>query len=161
MVIKTKLTEKDFIRAYFTLIYGRVAMKIFIGFALVYLAVSILSLIGDFNDKASTGFFTPVFILIVPPVLFYISAKKNYSSNKRISELTEYRFERDFLVVKGESFASEVSWDKIYKVSQTKNLILIWQTRQIANVIPKRDIWEGQVLELKEILERHRVKNNL
>jgi len=61
----------------------------------------------------------------------------------------------------GESFHSQLTWDKVYKVTETKNWILIWQNRQIANAIPKRDVWDGQIEDLKKILTAHKIKNNL
>ncbi|MBL0183120.1 MAG: YcxB family protein [Chitinophagaceae bacterium] len=73
----------------------------------------------------------------------------------------EYRFDGSNLVIKGESFKSELSWDKIPKVTQTKNWLLIWQGGQIANAIPKRDIPDGLPAELKAILAKNGVKNNL
>lgn len=63
--------------------------------------------------------------------------------------------------MKGESFNSQLSWDKIYKVTKTKNWLLIWQNRQIANPIPIEDIGEEQISDLKKILDRHNVKNNM
>ncbi|MEI9957623.1 MAG: YcxB family protein [Ferruginibacter sp.] len=103
----------------------------------------------------------PIVMLSVTPLLTYFTAKKNYNSNQRISEAIEYQFEKDNLIIKGESFNSQLSWDKIYKVTQTKNWILIWQNSQIANPILKRDIWEGEIESLKVILNGHGVKNNL
>ena len=95
------------------------------------------------------------------PLMTYYAARKNYRTNKRISETIEYQFDKDSLIIKGESFNSQLTWDKFYKVTQTKNWILIWQNRQVANPIPKRDIWEGQLADLKLILNEHKVKNNL
>jgi len=54
-----------------------------------------------------------------------------------------------------------LSWDKFYKVTKTKNWLLIWQNNSSANIIPRKDIWESQIEELKELLQKHRVKNNL
>lgn len=160
MIIKTRLTEKDFIRAFFTIIYNKPIIKVFIGIAVFYTAILTIQLAGG-AGKALPDFFVPVFVLIAFPCIFYFTAKKNYASNKRISEPVEYRFDKDLLVIKGESFTAELTWDKIHKVSQTKKLLLIWQTPQLVNIIPKRDIWEGDILALKEILNHHRVKNNL
>ncbi|WP_276502864.1 YcxB family protein [Terrimonas pollutisoli] len=103
----------------------------------------------------------PVFMLIGFPLLQYFASKRDYTSNKRISETIEYQFGKDLLFVKGESFTAQLTWDKIYKVSKTKNWLLIWQNKQVANVIPRRDIWEGDIIELKEILQIHNVTNNL
>ncbi len=54
--------------------------------------------------------------------------------------------------MEGESFNAKLSWNKIYKVKETKNWILIFQSRQVANLILKSDIWDGEMIELKRIL---------
>ena len=95
------------------------------------------------------------------PLMTYLAAKRNFKANRRISEIVQYTFDEQNLTIKGESFNSQYSWDKIHKVSQTKNWLLIWQNRQVANPIPKRDVWDGEMQDLKEILMRHNVKNNL
>jgi hypothetical protein len=160
MVIKTKLTQADFIKTNFALLYKKprtwVNIAITIGLAIYYATIA-----GE-DSLYVYVIAIPFFILVVlPPLATWFISKKNYTSNQRITETIEYQFDKDNLVVKGESFQSQLSWDKIYKVTQTKLCILIWQSRASANFIPKRDIWEGDIIELKEILENHKVKNTL
>jgi hypothetical protein len=164
MVIKTKLTEKDFINVTLILLFNKLLIKI------VYIAMAIslilgiasaffpITLLGEFSFSRLIG---PFFVLVFLPAVTYFSSKKNYSSNKRVSEPIEYKFEKDYLIIRGESFNSELTWDKIYKVTQTKKWVLIWQTRQSANAIHRSDIGDAEWNELKQILIEHRVKNNI
>ncbi len=161
MNIKTKLSEKDFINANFVLLFSKVSTKIFIGIGTFYLFLIISLLILDTRHSDITQIIVPICLILGLPVLTYFGAKKNYSTNQRISENIEYRFDKDYLSTIGESFNSQASWDKIYKVTQSKNWVFIWHNRQIANPIPKRDIWEEQISELKNLLDSHNVKNNL
>ena len=160
MIIKAKLTERDYINVNFVLLYSRMFIKIFTGLMIFFVVFTLLAAvflsIGSYSSLIG-----PVFMLLLFPLLTYFSAKKNYASNQRMTETIEYKFDDDNLVVKGESFNSQLSWNKIHKVTQTKNWVLIWQNRQVANPIPKRDIWEGQIEEIKIILDRHKIKNNL
>lgn len=160
MQIKSKLTEKDFINANFVLLYSKLSIKIFTGFILLFLMVSIANSFY-FSKDSSSSMLPPLIMLIVFPLMTYLGAKRNYKANKRAGETIEYDFNETNLSIKGESFNSQLSWDKIYKVTQTKNWILIWQTRQVANIISKKDIWEGEISDLKNILDKHKVKNNL
>ena len=124
----------------------------------------ILSTVFSFikgNSFESTQILWVILFLGIVPLMTYFNAKKNYSSNKRISEEIEYRFEENYLDIHGESFNSQYTWDKIYKITQTQNWVLIWHNRQVANPIPKRDIWKGELADLKDIVVKHRVKNNL
>ncbi|MBC7828738.1 MAG: YcxB family protein [Chitinophagaceae bacterium] len=78
-----------------------------------------------------------------------------------MGEAIEYHFDNDYLLMKGQSFNFELSWNKVYKVTKTKNWILIWQNNQIATPIPRRDIDEELITHLRGTLNGHKVKNNL
>lgn len=77
-----------------------------------------------------------------------------------MSETIEYGFSNDGFDIKGETFSSQSSWNTVYEVSQTKNWIFVWQSQQVANVIPRQSMWEGDVAELRDILNINKVKNN-
>lgn len=160
MYIKTQITEKDFINVSFVMVYSRIATRILTALFIVLLLAGLLFAVlvptFSFSDMSYL-----LIVLLIRPVQTYFSAKTNFKANKRIGENIEYQLDKENLVIKGESFRSQLSWDKIYKVTQTKNWVLIWQSKQLANPIPKRDIWEGEISDLKEILQIHNVKNNL
>jgi hypothetical protein len=161
MTIKTKLTEKDFINVNFVLFYKKIAIRIItVMISLSFILSTVFSFIKG-NSFESTQILWVILFLGIVPLMTYFNAKKNYSSNKRISEEIEYRFEENYLDIHGESFNSQYTWDKIYKITQTQNWVLIWHNRQVANPIPKRDIWKGELADLKDIVVKHRVKNNL
>jgi len=160
MIIKSKLTEKDFINVTLVLLYSKTSFKIFTGTIITFFLVTLFTVVL-IPKVTLSQMIVPVVMLSIAPLFTYFTAKKNYNSNQTISEAIEYQFDKDNLIVKGESFNSQLTWDKIYRVTQTKNWILIWQNSQIANPIPKRDIWEGEIESLKVILNEHRVKNNL
>ena len=163
MTIKTKLTKTDFINLNFVLLFSKVFIRIVFIIMTLSLVFGIVSAIipntfaGDFSVSR---ILTPLFVLAFLPAVTYFTSAKNYLSNKRISETIEYKFEKDYLVIKGESFNSQLTWDKIHKVTLTKNWLLIFQTKQSANAINRTDIWDGEIDEFKEILIEHRVKNN-
>lgn len=163
MTIKTRLTENDYIRVNFYLLYRRWFIRIITAFAVLTVLFSLtemISHIGITNLDFSTFIF-PIVALAGLPLLTLYGAKRNYKTASRIHETITYDFRPDYLDVKGESFTSQMAWAKFYKVTKSKNWLLIWQNRQAANIIPIRDVWESQVEELKEILQRNKVKNNL
>lgn len=65
------------------------------------------------------------------------------------------------MIVEGETYSATFKWNTIVKVTQTKNWILIWQSKQKANPISIKNFWAGQLADLKDILEANHVKNNL
>ena len=83
-------------------------------------------------------------------------------SNGRISETIIYEFDNENILITGESFNSRLSWDKIYSVTENKDWILIWQSRQGANVLQKRDFKNKDLQLLKDIVNSHsELKNKL
>jgi hypothetical protein len=162
MLIKTKLTQEDYAQASLAILFTRTAIKIMLGigvFVLIFGNLGFLILPG--MHWSLSNIITPIFIIFFVPLTTWFAAKKNYSSNQRLAENIEYQFGNEYLFVKGESFTTQSAWDKVYKVTETKKWIFVWQSQQIANIIPKRDIWEGDIIGLKEILDNHGVKNTL
>ena len=160
MDIKTKLTEKDFINVTFLLLYRRFFMKLMTAIGFLCLLSAVITKVIIINSSILSPIIYGVCMLVVVPAAMYFTAKKNYSSNKRISENIEYIFTPQHLRIIGESFNSELTWDKIYKVTKTKNWILIWQTNQIANAIPRRDLWDGELHTLEGLLQENNVRHN-
>jgi hypothetical protein len=160
MKIVTKLSENDVIRFNFYLLYRRWTIRIISAFMLLDILLSILyPKIVEASMPESLLF--PVLFLLVLPLMTYFQAKRNLKTNKRVSEQIEYVFDDKDLIVTGESFNSIMTWDKIFKVTKTKRWILVWQSKNNANLIPLKDIWDGDILNLKEILSRRGVTNNL
>ena len=161
IVIKTKMTQQDFIGANIALAYRRISTKIITAIGVLLLGYIIYLSILYPGATDTYEFIVPIGLILLPVILSYLTARLNYNTSKRSSENIEYIFSDDFFSIKGESFNSQLSWDKIYKVSQTKNWILIWHNRLAATPIPKKDLLRSDIDTLKTILDFHGVKNNL
>ena len=160
MIIKTKLSEKEFTDASLATIWSRKYLKVFL---LVFLFILVTNL---FNSTLAVGSLIPS---VLPPILifgglffvFRYSFKKAYQKNYRASENIEYNFTDSHLLITGESFNSEMTWSKIYKVTKTKKWLLVWHSSQIANAIPLRLISSEDLNKLKNIMQNNNTKNNL
>jgi hypothetical protein len=163
MLIQTKLTQADFINVNFVLLYQKLLIKILtvIGLLAALFVASDKILGLGFTSQEPSNYVFPLVILVGLPIITFLSAKKNYAATKRIQETIEYKFTNEYLEIKGESFNSQLGWNKFYKVTKTKKWVFIWQNNSAANIISRKDIWDSQIEELKEILESHKVKNNL
>jgi len=160
MVIKTKLTQADFINSSLVLLYTKSSTKIITGIFLLFF------LIATFRTTSlRTNYFFmiiyPLIILGMNPLMTYFNARRTFANNKTNGETIEYNFDDSFLATKGETFSTEVTWSNIYKVTETDNWLLIWRNKQQANPIPKKNISEGQLKEIKRILDKNNVTNNL
>ncbi|HET6994189.1 MAG TPA: YcxB family protein [Chitinophagaceae bacterium] len=161
MQIKTNLTQRDFINVNFVLMWKKITLKIALGIVLLLMIYSIYMQVSYGKSFHLDTIAWPLLMLAFLSLFTLVGSILNYRSNSRLKETIEYNFGDTYLEVKGDSFSSKLTWDKIYKVTKTKKWLLIWQSRYTANVIPLRDVWEGDITGLKEILDRHHVKNNL
>lgn len=162
MIIKTQLTQKDFINGSLVLLYSKWNLKIISIIAgLMFIASLVIFAAGPQYGDPTSSMLVSLFMALWLPGLTYFSAKKNYNTNSRASEPIEYTFEENAMTITGSSFNATLSWNKFYKVSKTKNWVLIWQTSKSANLIPRRDITDNEIGYLKKIITSNRVKNNL
>jgi hypothetical protein len=160
-IIKTRLSEKDFINANMVLLYKKPMVRIFTAIAIIFLLFALFTLITNPQYASISVLLAPVIIGGITPLMTFINAKRMYRVNTRTREQIDYEFQNDLFVIRGESFNAQLTWNKIYKVTATKKWLFIWQNSQAANPILKKDIWEGEIMKLKEILAANGVKNNL
>ena len=158
--VKTTLSEKDFIQISFTLIYRKPAIIVLTVIAVGFFLLSAVLYLLDAKNNG-TGMITASAMLIAFPAITYFNAKKTYTLNPRLNETVCYSFEDRFLKMKGASFNSELSWEKIHKVTRSKNWLLIWQTKDFANAIKMSEINEEHLTQLKNILHKNKVKYRL
>ena len=154
--VTTKLTFEDFRKVNFYFLYRKTGTKV----ALVI--GTIIMLIVGFNYATETPFFNSfpaipfalgLVMTVFPPYSVFRTARKIYDSNKMINEKIEYEFDKDQISISGESFHSKISWGKLHELSTTKSWFLIWQTKQVANVIPRRDISDNQIETIKGLVK--------
>jgi hypothetical protein len=156
--VTTKLTFEEFRKANFYFLYRKWAAK----FSLVMgTFILIGTLVFYFMNPSFYTQFPVIPVLlglmmaVFPPYSIFRTAKKNYNSNGRISETISYEFDDDVIQISGESFHSKLTWDKIYELTVTRSWVLVWQSGQVANVIPTKDITPNQIQQLKKIVEKY------
>ncbi len=92
--------------------------------------------------------------------LMSFSIKKNYKSQQRIHERLEYTINEKDIHIQGESFNSTVSWNKIYKVTETNDLIFIFENRLSAYIIPIKNLSNKEYADLKSIIKSFESSKN-
>ncbi len=161
MTVKSQLSEKEFIQVSLLMMYSKPATRSIAIIAFVFLCIAVSGFIAAPQNANPLSILVPLAMLTALPLSILFSAKKAYKNIKQLQETVIYSMDKNELIVKGETYSVTYEWSGIYKVSQTKNWILIWQDKQRALPISTKDLWGGQVAELKEILDSHGVKNNL
>ena len=159
IIIKSKLTQKEFVRASYIGMVSRTPLKsILLLFFYIFLAGG---LYATFDSRISSMIIFVVFYLIILLILSYKNIIKRYKDGRRLDEPVEYRLTQEYLIIKGETFYTEMTWNKIDEVIKNKEWIFIWQNRRCSIPILAKDISNEEIKNLKLVLDNHHVKNNL
>jgi hypothetical protein len=89
-------------------------------------------------------------IFILLPFFFQKNLKKSFDSNKSLQDEYIYNFLDEYVIVNGENFQSKTLWSKFFQIKETKNFILLYQSNQIANIIPK-EVFGNQLVDFKAL----------
>ncbi|AWI26595.1 YcxB family protein [Flavobacterium pallidum] len=154
MVFKTKINSKDYLRLCFYLTYRKPFTIIFTTLSFVLIVMGILQLTGRFYfglDAMFTGLFA--FYILFIPAMLYFKAARNFASNKRIQQPVEYEFTKEKMISKGAGFISESALDGLYRVEETRDWFLVYQSKLVANLIPKKDMMPDEITGLRNIFK--------
>ena len=159
MVITSRLTEKKFFNASITVLYSRKVVIFITGLAIFLLIMFLLSAIT--SDTSYIPLVIPLIMLLYFPLTIFLATRNNFKNNARNTETIEYIIDSEFLLIKGESFHTRLSWIKLYKVVKKWGWLLIWHNSQTANAIKIDSLSNQEFFEFKNILNKNGVKNNL
>lgn len=162
MKFKSRINFNDYFKLNYILTYkNRWAIYISI-VGLLMLAVTVLYYSGltpEIFAKGTTPYFQLFFGLFTSigiPISIYFMAKKNFKTSERLQEEIEYDFTNEKFKLTGNSFSSEMTWDKTYKIQELKNWYLIYQNRKVANLIPKSNLSTDQIEYLRTFFKTFR-----
>ncbi len=161
MRIETKISLEEYIKLMYTLTYRKKSMLYISILGLFFFSFSILYLIGIIETTEFTYFpigFSALIVLILPFTV-YFSAKKNYQTDNRLQEVITYDINEELITIKGETFNSEMTWDKMHKVIELKSWLLLYHNKMVANIIPKDSI--ENMRELRVIIRKQNIKSKL
>ena len=97
-------------------------------------------------------YITLILITVVQPGVIYLTIKRNYDSSNHLREQLEIKLTEKEIEIQGESFKTEVKWNKIFKIDEQTNWFLIYLNNLSAIIIPKKDFAATQMEEFKIIL---------
>ncbi|HSZ72123.1 MAG TPA: YcxB family protein [Cytophagaceae bacterium] len=161
LVLNTHLSLDDYIKVNLYLLYQRFMVKV-----TTAIGIFILAWLVYYRDMMH-GFpwlqsFLGLYLIVGFPLTTYFSAKRNYRLNSRIREHISYEFNEEYLEMIGDTFRVQLTWSKIYRVSESNSWVLIWQNPHTADIVPKRDFTKGTLAAFKNILTLHpSVKNDM
>ena len=161
MKIETQLDSKSYIRLMYQLTFRKPTTIIFsvLG-AIMFVGSIYLFIYTDDEVNSLVISFVFGFYTLTLPIQVYRNAKKNFNSHLRLQEKMTYEFTDEKIIVTGDSFQSEQDWLKMYKVLEIKDWILLYQNKQIANLIPTASF--GNELEaFRALVKSKNIKSKL
>lgn len=159
IVIISHLTFKDYLKTNYELIYKKGSTIFFTIIGLFMITMCVFSAVNFPEEPIDTvPLIMGCVLLLIYPISIYFSSKKVYTTTKRIGERIEYTFDEEVIVVKGESYETTFSWDKLYKVTTTRECLLLWESELVAVIIPKRYFSLDQLDLIKGIVDKYNYK---
>ncbi|MEO8117532.1 MAG: YcxB family protein [Bacteroidota bacterium] len=154
MIIKTKISFKEYCSLLFKLTYKRTVLKIIVcvGLAMIVWIPGYYFHLLPVPKPEIYQYITLTLIAVVQPISIYWLIKRNYDSNNHLGEELEIKVTSAEIYIRGNSFYTELIWKNIFKVDEETNYILIYQNSLSAIIISKKDMTQKEVQELKEIL---------
>jgi len=151
--LKTQLLLEDVRRFTFHTVFKRAGwMLLFIG-AMMWIAVLLYFLGLGVEEFPVAQLGLAVGATIVLPGFLYFGTAKSYNSNNRFKEPVYYTIDETWIEMRGSSFETKLTWDKMHSVKETKSWFLIYSNKHLANIIPKRDLTLEETRELRTIIK--------
>ncbi len=152
--VKVNVTKRQYLKFMFGRAYRRFAF-IFITLAgLAMLVMTALYYKGDVESVAPPYFQLGfgLFSVVGIPLLMYYQALKNYKTNMLLKEKSIYLFDSKSVKITGDNFNSDLPWKAMYRVKESSNWILLYQNRQVANLLPKCCFSKQQLSDFRNLV---------
>lgn len=161
MHIDYEINEQDYVAAQsLALKKMRPSMGRFLAFApwlglflLVFIVQAVVK--RGFSTNFIPGLAVPLFCLILP-ITTRRSIRKSYTKSTNMHGPLTLDVSEDGMSFRGQTFASEVSWDHFAQFYEDKKTFVISQRGQtVFNMLPKRCLSSEQTSTLRELFNRH------
>lgn len=134
------LEFRDYLRANYWFIFHR--FKLFIGlYCFIGVVFPLLLLSGIASRRPGDnywGLLIPLGVLVLMFAGTYFSTKRHMASNRALSERVHYVFSESGIDATAPSSSGRTAWQNVYKAHETKTNFLIFISKNMMYVIPKR-----------------------
>ena len=123
-----------------------------LGILIIVLSVLDIFNIIDFYDGVPYRAFSfGVFMVFGSPFFMLIYTSRKSFQNGRSFEKMKVTFDSEKIEIIGESFETKFDWEKLYKIEETDQLILIWQTKRLVHVLSKKNIQKDKMGKIRKL----------
>ena len=140
------ISKKEYIAYVLQLTYRKwyiILITVFCILGLLFYLLDLLQVSDFYNETPVLMIAFAIYFLLIIPLLMRNKAGKNYASNRRIQQTITYTFSEEGIAFKGDDFEGQYSWNNVIKIKQTKKYLLLYLSRNAAELI-KKDILTPQ-----------------
>ncbi|MCC8407384.1 YcxB family protein [Mucilaginibacter sp. UR6-1] len=160
MKISTQITLPEYRKLQYTLLYTKLIFVWVTLCGLVMFVAAIVQLLNGEDANGSSISFGLGFglLVILMPLFIYISSSKTFKSLVALNKPTKYEFLSDRLIIDTAVGHTEMPWENYYKIKELSNWFLLYQNANVANLIPKTNLSEQDIVGIRYILQNAPVK---
>jgi hypothetical protein len=149
--ITSKLNKSDYIKVMFIGLYRKPAF-IFCTVFGIYLLTSVLlnylNVIKFYQDTPWFEIFGGTFLVLAPSLIVLLSVKQ-FKANPSFQNDMVFTFSDEGMVVQGDTFKSEFSWQHIQKHRELGKFLILYHTNKFGNYIDKSKLSADQLIFIK------------
>ncbi len=155
MILKTKVSFAEYCKLLYFLMYTKppLILIVFIDVVLLGWILGYYAHLLDVSRPSVYQFLTAFLITVIQPFGIYYVIWRNYHSSSYLMEPLEIECTTTIIKITGESFYTELKWEKINKVVELKDWYLIYQNYLTAVILPKRSFSEAEKEEFSALLD--------
>ncbi len=157
--ISFKLTKKEIYKGLVDTARSRFITRLMQGFGLVlagamlfYASNTLANGTFTFSITIYFPLFLGIYLLFLSEITAAIQTPNLAKSKNPFSEQVKVRIDRSAFRISGESFNTQLTWDKILEVVESSDFYLLKATEGTANVLPKRAFTEEEKTEFRSIV---------
>ena len=131
------VTEKDLFGFLLYYSYARISGIISFAFSILCLIMFVVNLATGNNSSSLILLIGGSMYTLITPITMKLKAKKQISSNPSYKKPFIFKFRNEKLsIVQGDNKV-DYKWKKLYRIEETKKLLLLFVSKKIAFVVHK------------------------
>jgi hypothetical protein len=160
VILLVNCQEQDLLRANFWFLYSKSSTKLQLILLLPFTALLYWLLSSSTQGGLVDNFLwfllalVPLFTVVGLPLGIWFQTKRNFASLKEFQKNLRYEFSVEGYEVKDEKSSSQISWESIHKVVETKFAFNLFFHKSLFHTVPKRCLQQPHDIErLRKILK--------
>jgi hypothetical protein len=157
--ISFKLTEKEIYKGLVETSRSRFITRLMRGFGFFLVAGMLFFTTNSlangtyvFSFTTSFPLFLGIYLLFLSEITARLQTPNLVKTKNPFSEKVNVRLDRSGFRISGDSFNTQLAWDKFLEIVETDDFYLLKATEGTANVLPKRAFSEEEKAEFKSLV---------